>query len=447
MKNSFNPNSLSILTIGKVHSINSNLFAAKTSNIREYIDINFKYAEMKDLLGNLKVFERSLIDRISLTNEQWCTLLLNNYADNNGVPCTIVFREDYAIKYKKDFDNTKYENNKYKKIIDEFNSEIVKLFPISASIKRKSKEILNLESNAKNRKKLSELNELCLKEWIDNEFELKQLIDKTLNKINNTTQSELSNELKQDLKTGFVSTLTNQQKALQLLGIETDFTLIEQYNKIIELPIDKTHGVLKLEEIVSHEGFVEDIDVQNGYRLTLFQAVEKIDVYGNKTITAGDEILVSVEMSISQFSSFISSFNNGGTVATLINTKKAGEIKKDFSDIKYDLFERKLSEFKDSINQTKDEIMPYYKKNKEATKKKIGVKKVREIEINYEQFYNKFISNISHSLEHLIKEALEKNISKRMDFMFQVEKTIKNIGLEAFEQKVEDSNQQIKLFK
>jgi hypothetical protein len=438
----FKPSSFSKLSIGKVNSTGVNLFAAKTGNIRSFISIDFKYAEMNNLLGSLSIFERSGIACINLTNEQWSSLLLNNYVNNDGVPCTIVFREDFHIDNCNIYEKES-TNNEYKLLIDDFNQKLNKLLPINSSVKKVSHKLLQLDSNAENRKKLNELSKNCLNEWNEKQKELEILLNETFKNLDETTTQELQKDIKNDFLTGFVSSLENQEKALMLLGIENTQKLLTSDNstEIKTLPIVKTHGILKLEEIVSNEGFVEDVDVKNGYRLTVLQAIEQIDSLGKKIISTNDEVIVSVELSVNQFADFISSFNQGGVNSTLIKTSLSGEIQKDFIDIsaEFDVFNRRLDEFNTSIIDTNDKLSNINDEIQNDLKRKIGIKKVRQVEINFEQFYNKTVSNISFYIHQLLEIALNKNVSKRMDVMFNVEKTIKKSGIQDLNKRIENS--------
>jgi len=418
--NSQNEN-LAKLTISKISSTGSSIFGSNFSQKR-YIDIDFKNAELIDSFGSSNIFSNRNISRVSLSNEQWTIFLLNKN-NPNGVPCSIIQREDVEIdktvRIKGEGGNI-FQNN-YQNTLLKFKKDLQKIFPTAYSIEKSSKSLLTKDNTSEDRKKLLSLKNQALKEWNENKNKLLKLLDKTFNTFEEEAQKDLADEIKNNF--------LGHGEAIESLKYKMN-PLTSPNKNSSKNTIVNYHGVLTLKEIESEVGFVEDFDVKNGYKITLHEAIENGD-----TITPGD-VIVSVEMSVAQFSEFISSFNQGdGITATLVETKLKGPIKKDFKNL--DILTRKTEEFNNYISTEIEEILNEHSEGLESIlKKKIGVKKLRDIEITYQQFYNKIYSNILFHVEDLLKTRLKSNLSKKMDFEFFVDKTVRDLGLKSL---IEDS--------
>jgi len=432
------------LDISQVNSNGTKLFGSPVE-AKTFIDIDFSTASIhftKGIRNNLIMQDKTLY-RISLSNEQWYNLLLNVNNDN-GIPCTINRRLENGKLIKTDkpfYDNDYTEDKLSKEVFENLNKELKKIFPTFYSIKKNIKSIVYSDDDSEKRQALSILLLNLKEEYEKNGSKINIILNKYLNELNEDIDKKLINDIKSNFL-GF-SPIQDKNKALKLLNIiNKEYISIENNNNDDNLKNEKVYnsfGVISIKTIKHEPGqFIQDEDAVNGIKITLNDA--KIEyIKGNKIILPAKK-LIEYEMSETQFSNFITSFSNGnGNVSTIKYRNDIGNIPTE------NLSLDKLKVITQELEKYLSKDLPILMENKineiePLLRKKIGKRKLRDMEIDFEQFHNYIVSNIPFHTKEIFEEKMKTNINKRQDIQISIIRMVEKLGIETLNEKMENND-------
>jgi len=427
------------LNINKVDSTGTILYKHPLP-VSKFIEISFNNAKFSNDFGSGRFFNSSSISKIALSNEQFSHLLLSLHGHSNGnklahtsVPCTILFREDYDFKtlynLKKLYDEKKLETtnikNKYQNQLNIFKQKLVSLFSNTYSLKNFEVELNQKVSDLEN------IVSSILGEWNSpkKQKELKILLDDILNYFDKEVDNDTVDSIKEIIaNTNDLLLMDKNKNSIKLLSNNSIPNNYNDNEKIKDnnLQIQPFQGILELKEIsLSNDDnlcFLDNFESKNGYSLTLYSCE-------NEDSCEFDTIISQVIMSVSQFSSFITSFGEGdGTTVTVTETINNGKI--DLCKFcQENLLRNPLTlEVNNFINYIDNEVstdiekvssninnlflMPSGKKRNKFTSKR----EKRNLDIQFQQFYNKIISNVVFYVEQILEKKVQENSNKKIDF-------------------------------
>jgi len=73
-------------------------------------------------------------------------------------------------------------------------------------------------------------------------------------------------------------------------------------------------------------------------------------------------------------------------------------------------------------------------------RKKIGKRKLRDMEIDFEQFHNYIVSNIPFHTKEIFEEKMKTNINKRQDIQISIIRMVEKLGIETLNEKMENND-------
>jgi len=431
-------NNVGKIVINKSYTRNKSLFCHPVK-VDKFISLDFNTGKVYD--NGKKIYPGDGLYKIGLSNDQWANLLLNSN-NSNGSPCTFLFKNDSNNRRTIKFNNT--TNNNINGIdysfLENVSIKIKELFPTYNNIKNEVNKLIYTKNPTK--KEADELKKILNKlssEFLDHKSELISLLEKNINTMNNTVDKKFTNDLKDNFL-GFAS-IDKKDTALKLLGIfNKEIKTLDYVNKKEEKEsiVDDSFGIIKLKNIVRNEGdFIGDSNAKNGMKIELYEA--KIDIINGINTTLPTKKVLETEMSSSQFNDLITGFSVGeGFTSTITYTKDLGKIER--KNISLELLEILTQDFQNYLENLNEKIDKQIEKTSNIIKNKVGPKKARQVEIEFEQFYNYIISNIPFYFEDIYKEKNNSNINKRQDIQFSIQKVIVDLGMEKLNEKLKDND-------
>jgi len=269
-----------------------------------------------------------------------------------------------------------------------------------------------------------------------------EIINNNLNQIFNKIDKEFENDLKENLLNFIPPEKRND--FFKLLSIPTNKNLIENKN-IKKEESYNSFGLINLKRIQYKKPghFIEDENSLNGIKIILYNSKIVYNKENQKKIIPKEK-LIEYELSETQFSNFITSYNNGmGITTTTKYRKDIGEIP--LENLALNKLDISIKELKKYIEQLPDMMKNEISKIEPVLRKKIGKKKLREIEIAFEQFYNFISSNIPFYVEEILKNKNKNNISKKQDIQISVLKEVNNLDLKNLEDNIKKKKNSPKL--
>jgi len=428
------------INLSKVSSSGTYLFESPLKH-NEFISLRFSTAYIN---SSNRVYNEKMLYEVYLSNEQWLNLLLNINNDK-GISCTInrINENGKRINTEKPFNNKDYrKKDELNIILKKLENELKQNFPTFFKIKNELKQIIYSENDIKKRYELSILLSDLKLEFQKNFTKINEIINNNLNQIFNKIDKEFENDLKENLLNFIPPEKRND--FFKLLSIPTNKNLIENKN-IKKEESYNSFGLINLKRIQYKKPghFIEDENSLNGIKIILYNSKIVYNKENQKKIIPKEK-LIEYELSETQFSNFITSYNNGmGITTTTKYRKDIGEIP--LENLALNKLDISIKELKKYIEQLPDMMKNEISKIEPVLRKKIGKKKLREIEIAFEQFYNFISSNIPFYVEEILKNKNKNNISKKQDIQISVLKEVNNLDLKNLEDNIKKKKNSPKL--